>query len=151
MACLSKELIISVPWCILSWSHVSSWYLDNQLPLQCPLSQSTSVHSKSALIDSMFHWRGRWASPSRFPLDPRNAQLTVEERAALKANIQLLRDAIVLFTATGAARGVSGHTGAFFSFFWSNLFPGILIFFCRWSVWHSSWSLHTFGSFWALE
>lgn len=27
------------------------------------------------------------------------------------ANIQLLRDAIVVFTATGAARGVSGHTG----------------------------------------
>lgn len=29
----------------------------------------------------------------------------------MKFNIQLLRDAIVLFTATGAARGVSGHTG----------------------------------------
>ena len=27
------------------------------------------------------------------------------------SNIQLLRDAIVFFTATGAARGVSGHTG----------------------------------------
>ena len=26
-------------------------------------------------------------------------------------NIQLLRDAIVLFTASAAARGVSGHTG----------------------------------------
>ena len=33
------------------------------------------------------------------------------EKTTLKANIQLLRDAIVLFTATGAARGVSGHTG----------------------------------------
>ncbi|KAI0046719.1 thiamine diphosphate-binding protein [Auriscalpium vulgare] len=44
-------------------------------------------------------------------LDPSNPQLTDEQRIAIKANIQLLRDAIVLFTATGAARGVSGHTG----------------------------------------
>jgi len=29
----------------------------------------------------------------------------------LKANIQLCRDAIIFFTATGAARGVGGHTG----------------------------------------
>jgi hypothetical protein len=29
----------------------------------------------------------------------------------LLSNIQLLRDAIVFFTASGAARGVSGHTG----------------------------------------
>lgn len=44
-------------------------------------------------------------------LDPSKPQLTDEQRTILKANIQLLRDAIVLFTATGAARGVSGHTG----------------------------------------
>jgi hypothetical protein len=31
--------------------------------------------------------------------------------SALKANIQLCRDAIVFFTATGAAEGVGGHTG----------------------------------------
>lgn len=37
--------------------------------------------------------------------------LTAEQKAALKANIQLCRDAIVFFTATGAARGVGGHTG----------------------------------------
>ena len=47
----------------------------------------------------------------RLALDPKNPQLTDQERTTLKANIQLLRDAIVLFTATGAARGVSGHTG----------------------------------------
>jgi hypothetical protein len=34
----------------------------------------------------------------------------------LKHNIQLLRDAIVLFTSTGAARGVSGHTGQYICF-----------------------------------
>lgn len=44
-------------------------------------------------------------------LDPTKPTLTDEERAALKANIQLCRDAIVFFTATGAARGVGGHTG----------------------------------------
>jgi len=48
----------------------------------------------------------------RLSLDPKKPQLTETERATLKANIQLLRDVIVLFTATGAARGVSGHTGA---------------------------------------
>ncbi|MDZ8108740.1 MAG: transketolase C-terminal domain-containing protein [Nostoc sp. DedQUE12a] len=40
-----------------------------------------------------------------------NPTLTLEQRESLKANIQLCRDAIVFFTATGAARGVGGHTG----------------------------------------
>ncbi len=44
-------------------------------------------------------------------LDPSVPTLTPEQRDALKANIQLCRDAIVFFTATGAARGVGGHTG----------------------------------------
>lgn len=44
-------------------------------------------------------------------LDPAVSTLTAEQRDALKANIQLCRDAIVFFTATGAARGVGGHTG----------------------------------------
>lgn len=47
----------------------------------------------------------------RLSLDPSKPHLSAEEKADLTANIQLLRDAIVLFTATGAARGVSGHTG----------------------------------------
>ncbi|PPR02377.1 hypothetical protein CVT24_011719 [Panaeolus cyanescens] len=47
----------------------------------------------------------------KLSLDPSKPKLSDEEKATLKANIQLLRDAIVLFTATGAARGVSGHTG----------------------------------------
>ncbi|MFZ2169076.1 MAG: transketolase C-terminal domain-containing protein [Methylococcaceae bacterium] len=47
----------------------------------------------------------------RITLDPSNTTLTAEQRASLKANIQLCRDAIVFFTATGAARGVGGHTG----------------------------------------
>lgn len=61
------------------------------------------------------------ATSTRFPidlgaykplaLDPSNATLTDEQKADLKANIQLCREAIVFFTATGAARGVGGHTG----------------------------------------
>jgi hypothetical protein len=37
--------------------------------------------------------------------------LTDEQRGALKDNIALCRDAIVFFTATGAAKGLGGHTG----------------------------------------
>ncbi|HHP7244651.1 MAG TPA: transketolase C-terminal domain-containing protein [Elainellaceae cyanobacterium] len=44
-------------------------------------------------------------------LDPTTPTLTDEQRQTLTANIQLIRDAIVFFTATGAARGVGGHTG----------------------------------------
>ncbi len=44
-------------------------------------------------------------------LDPANPTLTDEQRETLKANIQLCRDAIIFFTATGAAHGVGGHTG----------------------------------------
>ncbi len=44
-------------------------------------------------------------------LDPSVPTLTDEQREALKFNIQLCRDAIIFFTATGAARGVGGHTG----------------------------------------
>ena len=44
-------------------------------------------------------------------LDPSNPTLTDEQRETLRANIQLCRDAIIFFTATGAARGVGGHTG----------------------------------------
>lgn len=47
----------------------------------------------------------------RISLDASNATLTAEQRSALQANIQLCRDAMVFFTATGAAHGVGGHTG----------------------------------------
>ncbi|NER84677.1 MAG: transketolase, partial [Leptolyngbya sp. SIO1D8] len=47
----------------------------------------------------------------RITLDPSIPTLTDEQRSALKANVELCRDAIVFFTATGAARGVGGHTG----------------------------------------
>ena len=52
--------------------------------------------------------------PSAFTplkLDPVNPKLTNAQRETLAANIQFCRDAIVFFTATGAARGVGGHTG----------------------------------------
>jgi transketolase len=44
-------------------------------------------------------------------LDPGVPDLTAQQRDVLWANIQLCRDVIVFFTATGAARGVGGHTG----------------------------------------
>jgi len=44
-------------------------------------------------------------------LDPAQPALTPSQREALRSNIQLCRDTIVFFTATGAARGVGGHTG----------------------------------------
>lgn len=44
-------------------------------------------------------------------LDVSQPTLTDEQRTTLQSNIQLCRDAIVFFTATGAARGVGGHTG----------------------------------------
>jgi transketolase len=50
-------------------------------------------------------------SYKRISLDASNSMLTAEQKADLQHNIQLCRDAIVFFTATGAARGVGGHTG----------------------------------------
>ena len=47
----------------------------------------------------------------RVSLASGNPTLSPDQKAALKANIQLCRDAIVFFTATGAARGVGDHTG----------------------------------------
>ncbi|KAJ5628504.1 hypothetical protein N7490_010732 [Penicillium lividum] len=44
-------------------------------------------------------------------LDPKNPSLTSDQKQDLLHNINIFRDAIIAFTATGAARGVSGHTG----------------------------------------
>ncbi|KAJ6014928.1 hypothetical protein N7540_009519 [Penicillium herquei] len=44
-------------------------------------------------------------------LDSKNPGLTAEQKKDLLHNINIFRDAIVAFTATGAARGVAGHTG----------------------------------------
>ena len=44
-------------------------------------------------------------------LDPAAGELDDAQHEQLAANIQLCRDAIVFFTATGAARGLGGHTG----------------------------------------
>ena len=85
-------------------------------------------------------------SSIRIKLDPFKPQLSSEEKAALQANVQLLRDAIVLFTATGAARGVSGHTGQY-SFSSSQ---------CRWGAWvwvYASLTIHFllyFDSRWCI-
>src|SRR5450631_4748659 len=44
-------------------------------------------------------------------LDPGATALTDAQKASLKHNIQLCRDAIVFFTALAGAKGLSGHTG----------------------------------------
>lgn len=44
-------------------------------------------------------------------LDPAVAVLTDAQKATLRHNIQLCRDAIVFFTALAGAKGLSGHTG----------------------------------------
>lgn len=44
-------------------------------------------------------------------LDPGSGTLTPGQKAVLRQNIQLCRDAIVFFTAYAGAKGLSGHTG----------------------------------------
>ncbi|KOS46492.1 hypothetical protein ACN38_g2585 [Penicillium nordicum] len=44
-------------------------------------------------------------------LDPKTPQLSAQQKSDLQHNIDIFRDAIIAFTATGAARGVAGHTG----------------------------------------
>ncbi len=44
-------------------------------------------------------------------LDPAQSALTDDQKATLKFNVQLCRDAIVFFTAYAGAKGLSGHTG----------------------------------------
>src|SRR6185312_8170174 len=44
-------------------------------------------------------------------LDPGTPSLSDEQKAALRHNIQLARDAIVFFTALAGAKGLSGHSG----------------------------------------
>src|SRR6185437_1477345 len=44
-------------------------------------------------------------------LDSAGSTLTDAQKAMLKQNIQLCRDAIVFFTALAGAKGLSGHTG----------------------------------------
>ena len=55
-------------------------------------------------------------------LDPSRSELTADEASALRANVELCRDAIVLFTAVAGARGLGGHTGGAF-----DIVPELLI------------------------
>jgi transketolase len=55
------------------------------------------------------------SSYNRVAIDPwAQATLTTEQKNALRANIELCRDAIVFFTACGSASGYGGHTGGAF-------------------------------------
>ena len=51
----------------------------------------------------------------KLSIDPfSTASLSDADKTAIKENIQLSRDAIVFFTACGAANGYGGHTGGAF-------------------------------------
>ncbi|KAI9926295.1 hypothetical protein ASPWEDRAFT_45636 [Aspergillus wentii DTO 134E9] len=60
-------------------------------------------------------------APGQFPvdltqfkhlkLDPKSPKLSSEQKKDLLHNINIFRDAIIAFTATGSARGLAGHTG----------------------------------------
>ncbi|EAU29280.1 hypothetical protein ATEG_10283 [Aspergillus terreus NIH2624] len=47
----------------------------------------------------------------KLKLDPKNPKLSDQQKQDLLHNINVFRDAIVAFTATGSARGLAGHTG----------------------------------------
>ncbi|KAL3477080.1 thiamine diphosphate-binding protein [Aspergillus californicus] len=47
----------------------------------------------------------------KLQLDPKNPKLSEQQKKDLLHNINIFRDAIIAFTATGAARGQAGHTG----------------------------------------
>jgi len=71
----------------------------------------SEVHPKPAFKLAMTTFPIDLSAYQTVQLDPKNSALTDDQRQALKANIQLCRDAIVFFTATGAATGMGGHTG----------------------------------------
>lgn len=72
-------------------------------PSTFPITRSKCMQSARSTRSNLF--------VRRVKLDASSKTLTAEQKATLQANIQFLRDVIVCFTATGAARGVSGHTG----------------------------------------
>jgi len=80
--------------------------------------QGERVHKETAAVSAV---AGRITQTMGFPLDLdafrpvvlglEQPALTDAQRAQLGANVQLCRDAIIFFTAVGAAKGVGGHTG----------------------------------------
>ncbi len=56
-------------------------------------------------------------------IDPfKNEPITPEQKAQLLANIEIVRDTIVFFTAVAGVRGFGGHTGGAYS-----IVPEVLI------------------------
>lgn len=66
-------------------------------------TQSAGVMSKFP-IDIQGEWK-------HIDLDVKSGKLSDSQKKDLLHNISVIRDSIIMFTATGAARGVSGHTG----------------------------------------
>ena len=57
------------------------------------------------------HSRSTLANSSRSSSIPAVTSLSEDDKATLRYNIQLCRDAIVFFTALAGAKGLSGHSG----------------------------------------
>lgn len=55
-------------------------------------------------------------------IDPFKGEITPEQKAQLLANIQVVRDTIIFFTAVAGAKGLGGHTGGAYS-----IVPEVLI------------------------
>ena len=74
--------------------------------------------------DGLHDQKGKMATASKFPvdlkqfkklkLDPKTSKLSAEQKQDLLHNINIFRDALVAFTATGSVRGLAGHTGGAF-------------------------------------
>ena len=55
-------------------------------------------------------------------IDPFTDEITVDQKAQLQKNIQLVRDTIIFFTSVAGAKGLGGHTGGAYS-----IVPEVLI------------------------
>lgn len=83
-------------------------------------SECKAVHAKAlrevtTVVESEVEFPIDLSTYCEVSIDPWNSQALGDcEREALLANIQLCRDAIVFFTASGGASGYGGHTGGAF-------------------------------------
>ena len=71
--------------------------------------------SKRAKVDDLPAFPIDISAFNKVSIDPFTTEaLSAEQRAAIAANIELSRNAIVCFTACGSASGYGGHTGGAF-------------------------------------
>src|SRR5215813_2939735 len=79
------------------------------IPIDIPEVPKATAWGDTSMRDETFPIDLSALQPLK--LDPAVASLSDTQKATLKHNIQLCRDAIVFFTALAGAKGLSGHTG----------------------------------------